>query len=591
MKIALVSTYTHPLALGLRYVSSYLKAAGHDVVMIFMSSKRDTAKADFTEAVLESLLERLRDRDLIGMSLMTNTFHRAGMLTERIRNADIKVPIVWGGTHPTVAPEESLEVADIICVGEGEEPMLQLVERLEAGADPKGVGSLGFRAGGPFGNKHTLRNPVLPLEQELDDYPLPDYELETHWVTGKEGLEPARLDTLRGTLHRLRIETTRGCPYPCTFCNNAALLKVYKGKGSWVRQRSADNIISEIVQAQACFPTIEAVNIVDDLFFIRSEEDIKEFAVKYQQQVNLPLELDAFPNTITEAKIRSLSRVPINLISMGIQSGCADTLKNIYKRPTPIEKIVLGINLFADYRIRAEYHYIVNNPFESDRSRIETLRFAATHHRGPAIVRIFPLQFYPGTPLYDRAREAGFIGDRHDSAYQYTYTGKTHILGSGYLEVWLRVVLHLRNWGVPSAVVHRLIDAVIHSWVRRAIDRKWFVPLSYGLYRVGRFIGRKLIYQVFIRPFRYLRRKPRYEELHPEDEVTLPRNNMATDQSALCTARQKSSRSPMPTARWPAPKVNRHAQRLRAPVAVQIRAPVKGEIDRNRPDKLSPAVV
>jgi len=262
MKIALVSTYTHPIALGMRYVSSYLKSAGHDVVVIFMKSKRDTAKADFSQGVVDDFIERLRDRDLIGMALMTNTFHRACVLTHKVREAGLDAPIIWGGTHPTVAPEESLEVADIVCVGEGEEPMLQLAKHLEAGKDPTGLGSLSFRAGGPFGNRQDVHNAVRPLEHELDDYPFPDYELETHWVADKNGLEQARLDNLRGTLHRLRIETTRGCPYPCTFCNNAALLRVYRGKGSWVRKRSTDNVIEEIRKARACFPTIEAVNIV-----------------------------------------------------------------------------------------------------------------------------------------------------------------------------------------------------------------------------------------------------------------------------------------------------------------------------------------
>ena len=560
MKIALVATYTHPIALGLRYVSSYLKAGGHDVEMIFMKSKRDTAKADFSEASLDDFVERMRDRDLIGMGLMTNTFHRACVLTRRLRDAGIKAPIMWGGTHPTVAPEESLEVPDIICVGEGEEPTLQLADRLEAGKDPTDIGSLRFRAGGPFGNKNVIRNQVQPLEQELDDYPFPDYELETHWVAESDGLKPARLDNLRGTLHRLRIETTRGCPYPCTFCNNAALLKIYRGKGSWVRKRSADNVIAEIQQARKCFPTVEAVNIVDDLFFIRSEEDIDDFATKYAERVNLPLELDAFPNTITEPKLRSLLRVPINLISMGIQSGSADTLKNIYKRPTPIEKIVEGINLFSKYKVRTEYHYIVNNPFESDRNRIETLHFAARHHRGPSILRIFPLQFYPGTPLYDQAREAGMIGQRHESAYEYTYTGSTHLHDSQYLDIWLRVVLNLRNWRVPSWPLHRLIDAVTHPLARKVMDRPWFVPTAYGAYRVGRFVGRKLIYQMLIRPFKYLRRKPRYEELHPEDEVTLPRRQVTPEPTGHRRRTRKRSATPAPASRWSVPKVNLHAQ-------------------------------
>ena len=52
MKIALIAAHAHPIALGLRYVSSYLKSAGHEVAMFLMSSRRDTARADYTPATL-----------------------------------------------------------------------------------------------------------------------------------------------------------------------------------------------------------------------------------------------------------------------------------------------------------------------------------------------------------------------------------------------------------------------------------------------------------------------------------------------------------------------------------------------------------
>jgi radical SAM superfamily enzyme YgiQ (UPF0313 family) len=535
MKITLVSTYAHPVALGLRYVSSYLKAAGHDVHVLFMGSKRDTAKVDYTESALEDFIERLRERDLIGLSLMTNTFRRACVLTQHIREAGITAPIIWGGTHPTVAPDECLEVADIVCVGEGEEPLAELVETLERGKDPRRIANLGFRGDGPFGDGQAFRNPVRPLDRNLDDLPFPDYELETHWVAAKDGLVPARPDNLRGTLHRLRVETTRGCPYHCAFCNNAVWLNLYKGKGPWVRKRSADNIVAEVRQALACFPTIEAVNFVDDLFFVRSEEAIEEFARRYRQQVNLPLELDAFPNTITERKVRALARLPIELISMGIQSGSPDTLRNIYDRPTPLKKIVAAMDLLRRYRMRTEYHYIVNNPYEPDENVIETMHFIARHHNQRSVLRIFPLMFYPGTPLYDRARADGHIGSRHENAYQLTYTPSLEFAKQDYLAIWLRIVLYLRNVRLPSWAAHRLVDFVTHGAVRRCLDRRWFGPAVYGGYVVGRKLIRNLVYQPFIRPFRQLRhrlrrtaqpaarwhtaplkRQPRYREMDAE---------------------------------------------------------------------------
>ena len=502
MKVALVSTCPHPISLGLRYIGAYLKRHGHNVRMIFMSSKRDTGKVDFSPGLLECFAETLRAADLVGMSLMTNSFMRACALTEAARRAGIKAPIVWGGTHPTVAPDESIQVADMVCVGEGERPLLAMVETLEADKDPATVDSFLVRRG-----ESIARNPVMHLDDNLDELPFPDYDNETHLIADRDELVPVRPELLRGALDRYRVSTTRGCPYSCKFCNNAAWTRVYKGRGRWVRRRSNENVIAELEHIRRRHPSVQAVNIVDDLFFIRNEAQIDEFVEMYGRRVNLPLELDAFPNTITRQKVRSMARLPISLISMGIQSGSPDTLRDIYDRPTSIGRIVAGIDALSEAGIKAEYHYLVSNPFEPEENVIETLRFAATHHRGPAILRIFPLQFYPGTPLYERARAEGITHDYHQAAYHDMRTGKKYLKRASYLEIWLRVVLALRETGVRPAVVHRVIDLVIHPTVRRMLDRRWFAPLSYRLWRVGRTVWRNLLYQPFVRPLRYLRRR------------------------------------------------------------------------------------
>lgn len=522
MKVTLVSTYTHPIALGLRYVSSFLKAAGHEVELLLMSSRRDTTRPDWSPAALEAFVERVRGRDLIGLSVMTNTFHRASFLTQRIRAAGIRAPIIWGGTHPTVAADESIEVADIVCVGEGEQAVAALLDCLAAGRDPTGVPSLWFRGGGPFGNRETIRNPIMPLEQDLDRLPPPDWDLTTQWVAQPDGLVPARPGNLRGALDTLRVESCRGCPYHCTFCNNAALLALYKGLGKFVRMRSVDNILAEITALLARFPSIRGVNFVDDLFFVRREEEIEEFAAKYNAQVGLPLQLDAFPNTVTERKVAALAQVPIELISMGIESASEDTLKNLYRRPTPLPRIAEAIAIFKKHRIRAEYHYIVSNPFEPEKNVVESMRFIADHHRGPAVLKVFPLMFYPGTPLYQRAREEGLIQARDQGAYDHMGTGALEFAKHDYLGVWLRLVLNLRNIGCPAWLAHRVIDFAVSRPVRAVLDRRWFCPTVFVGYQVGRKLWRNLIYQPFIKPFKYLRRRPSARRAPPPPRAAAP---------------------------------------------------------------------
>ncbi len=502
MRVVLVSTYVYPVALGMRYVSSYLKRAGHRVTLLFMCSKHDYQESGMPDSLQGDFIDLCRPANVIGLSLMTNSFYRSAAMTTAIRHAGIQAPILWGGTHPTVAPEECAEIADYVCIGEGEKAMLEFVEAMEAGRDPATVRNFAFQRNGAL-----VRNPTIPLTDDLDDYPFPDYSLDDHWVASNRHLVPARPDLLRGAVRRYRASSTRGCPYSCSFCNNATQMALYRGPGlgKWVRKRSTESVISEIEQVRARYPGMEAVNLIDDLFLIRQEDELEAFVEAYRERVNLPLEIDVFPNTITDRKVELLALLPIDLISMGIQSGCEDTLRNLYNRPTAAATVARAVEIIARHKLRAEYHYLVANPLESDESRLQTLRFAADHHRGPAKLRLFPLQFYPGSVIYDQACRAGIIGKHHEVGYQYVYAGHKHMMRIHYLEVWLMIILSLRGAGLSPRMANRLVDLVTNRRVRWLLDRQWFPPVAFVTYRAGRVAYRNLVLKPFIRPWHKLR--------------------------------------------------------------------------------------
>ncbi len=497
MHVVLISTFVQPVALGMRYISAYLKNAGHRVTCLFVCTERQGGSA-LDDSVMADIIEQCQNADIVGLSVMTNSYFRSCQITEALRKGGITAPILWGGTHATVAPEESAEIADYVCIGEGEKAMLEFVENVQAGRDPSTTRGFACMKDGQL-----VRNPIYPLTDDLDSYPFPDYDMKDHFVSHKGRLVPAEPKLLGGTLRRYRLSSTRGCPYTCSFCNNATQLSIYRDAGfgpMWVRKRSAESIIAEIEHAIANYPSIKEVNLIDDLFLIRSEEEVQTFVDSYKERLDLPIELDAFPTTVTEPKIRRLTELKIHHISMGIQSGCQETLKNIYNRNTKLEHVAEAIRIISDAGLHADYHYLVNNPFESEESLVETLRFVADHHRGPAKVRLFPLQFFPGSEMYQRARAEGVIGDRHESAYSGVYHGKAFIKKARYLEIWLRVAIGMRNAGFSSARVHRVIDFAVNPTVRRYIDRKWFAPVGFTLYRVGHVLHKNV--RSLTKPFR-----------------------------------------------------------------------------------------
>jgi len=171
----------------------------------------------------------------------------------------LNVPVLLGGPHPTFFPEIIEElVVDIVCVGEGEYAVLDLLNAIDSHQDITKIDNLIVKTG-----NEIHKNSVRGLFEDLDSLPFMDRDCYNKYHSIKD-------DT---TLHVL---TERGCPYNCTYCYNAELHKIYKGKGKYVRQRTPVKAIEEIKGLIQLYPQANVVRLYDDNF-ISNKSRLSEF--------------------------------------------------------------------------------------------------------------------------------------------------------------------------------------------------------------------------------------------------------------------------------------------------------------------------
>src|SRR3989338_5483 len=128
MKITLISTATFPSDQGIRTISSVLKKAGYEVKIIFLAYSEDYSRV-YPEKALNQVIKICKDSDLVGINSFASTAPRAIHVINKLKR--LNNPIVWGGIHATISPEECIKYCDIVCVGEGESAVVDLAKAIE----------------------------------------------------------------------------------------------------------------------------------------------------------------------------------------------------------------------------------------------------------------------------------------------------------------------------------------------------------------------------------------------------------------------------------------------------------------------------
>jgi anaerobic magnesium-protoporphyrin IX monomethyl ester cyclase len=281
--------------------------------------------------------------------------------------------VVLGGVGPTAIEASLLErfpFLDAIACGEGERTVVELVQALQAGADLGGVKGIVYRDDG-----HALFTPPRPRIANLDEIPFPAF----HHVD-------------LGRYDGYGMVTSRGCPYPCTFCSVAPI---------WGRQsfsRSNDNILAEmrfLHQASGV-----DLFLFQDEFFVSSKERVLSFC-RALKASGLHVQWKAFGRVnLTDVEtMEAMADAGCVEIRYGVESGSARVLERVKKGFTPeeaLDTLAQAVGIFS----RTDAFYMWGFPFETMDDFYQTaFQMLAVRAMG---ARILPslLSLLPQTDLY-----------------------------------------------------------------------------------------------------------------------------------------------------------------------------------------------
>lgn len=364
--------------LGIMCLSSALKAQGHQVRLFNIGDEHLVREVDaFSPRIL-------------AYSVTTGTEDIHLEANRRLRAA-LKGPVhsLFGGPHPTFFPELIDEPGvDMICRGEGEEALMELARRMEAGQDWQDTANFWFKT--PDG---VVKNPCRPLNPSLDGLPYPDRRIYKH------------IPNVIGNIEY--VMASRGCPFDCSYCFNHQLRALYDK--NLVRVRSVDNVLGELEAIRELNPSVGFFLFIDDIFPVKREW-LLEFKEKYLARVNLPFGVHCRANLVKEENVRILKEAGCRSITMAIESGNDFTRNEVLRRAMSREVIVKAAQIIKSHGIFLLTQNILGNPVpDSYRDACDTLDLNV--EVGADFAWTSLLNPYYGTRIWEYCLEKGFIDE------------------------------------------------------------------------------------------------------------------------------------------------------------------------------------
>ena len=377
--------------IGIMSLSSVLRRGGHECFM-FDQADPETPNAVIVEEI------RWKKPDLVGLSfLSTTSYPYAKILARQIRAADAKVKIAFGGVFATLNAERvkrQVPEVNFVCRGDGEQLILDLLERLD---DPSTVTGLTWQEK----NGKLRQNPDRPLDRNLDQWPFPDREsLPLDFVESMPLDVPAVLSMERFTT----MQTSRGCPWPCVFCD----IPIFN-EGKW-RSRSPRHVVEEFKHLQEL--GYGSVYFVDDHFLLQPKRIESICKGINEAGVTIQWGCEGRVDSTAQHLFPAMAKAHCRTLMFGIESGSQKVLDRLRKEQT-LAQVESAVNNAKRAGIEIVHgFFVVGSPDETVEDMRATFDFASK-------LRLDTFGFnrlcvYRGTPLWHEYVVRGLVDDEAD---------------------------------------------------------------------------------------------------------------------------------------------------------------------------------
>jgi len=374
--------------LGLAWIASVLERRGHEVKIVD-SPTLGLSIGDFVK-IVESW-----SPDVVGLSSLTPTIRLAYKAAKAVKAVDEDMKVVVGGVHATFMWREVLEECphvDYVVLGEGEETMSQLIEALEKEAKPRGIPGIALRN---ESGEAVMTGPWRPVD--LERLPPPARHL----------LPMDRYTVFDRPVRVVHIMASRGCPYGCVFCATSYYF------GRRVRFRRVEQVLDEVAECADKYKT-KTFAFTDDELTINKRWFDSFLKGLRERGLDIRWTCGSRVDSVDERLLARMFSSGCTTIYFGVESGSQETIDKIGKRIDlrQAEKVFEAIRKVGGSAVAT---FILGFPWETVDDMKKTIKFALK--LDPDYAQFTYATPYPGTPLYEMAKEHDLIVDHDWSHY------------------------------------------------------------------------------------------------------------------------------------------------------------------------------